>query len=93
MSELYKSLLIIYPEIILSFVAMILLILGSFFQKKSLNLIITISFLTLLFLSFHELIPISDKKVAFNSFYLPSGTDLREKDVRYISSWLNKFVK
>ena len=68
MSELYKSLLIIYPEIILSFVAMILLMLGSFFQKKSLNLIITISFLTLLFLSFHELIPISDKKVAFNSF-------------------------
>ena len=48
MSELYKSLLIIYPEIILSFVAMTVLILGSFFQKKSLNLIITISFLTLL---------------------------------------------
>ena len=34
MSELYKSLLIIYPEIILSFVAMILLMLGSFFSKK-----------------------------------------------------------
>ena len=32
-------------------------------------------------------------KVAFNSFYLPSGTDLKEQDVRYISVWLNKFVK
>ena len=32
-------------------------------------------------------------KVAYNSFYLPSGTDLKEKDVRYISGWLNKFVK
>ena len=54
MSELYKSLLIIYPEIILSFVAMTVLMLGSFFQKKSLNLIITISFLTLFFLFSQE---------------------------------------
>ena len=32
-------------------------------------------------------------KVAYNSFYLPSGTDLKEEDVKYISGWLNKLVK
>ena len=89
MSELYKSLLIIYPEIILSFVAMILLMLGSFFQKKSLNLIITISFLTLLFLSFHELIPISDKKVAFNSFFIEDTLSSFGKFIIFLASALS----
>ena len=89
MSELYKSLLIIYPEIILSFVAMILLMLGSFFQKKSLNLIITISFLTLLFLSFHESIPISDKKFAFNSFFIEDTLSSFGKFIIFLASALS----
>lgn len=36
--------------------------------------------------------PIANK-VAYNSFYLPSGMDLKEKDIKYISSELNKLVK
>ena len=89
MSELYKSLLIIYPEIILSFVAMTVLMLGSFFQKKSLNLIITISFLTLFFLSFHELIPISDKKFAFNSFFIEDTLSSFGKFIIFLASALS----
>ena len=31
-------------------------------------------------------------KVAFNSFYIPSGVDLKESDIKYISSCLNKLI-
>ena len=31
-------------------------------------------------------------KIAFNSFYLPSGVDLKEKDIRHISDCLNKMI-
>ena len=32
-------------------------------------------------------------KVAFNSFYIPSGIDLKESDIKYISSCLNKLIQ
>ena len=51
MVDLYKSLTIIAPELILALVAMTLLMIGSFYQKKSINLIITLSFITLIILS------------------------------------------
>ena len=57
MVDLYKSLTIIAPELILALVAMTLLMIGSFYQKKSINLIITLSFITLIILSINELIP------------------------------------
>ena len=56
MVDLYKSLTIIAPELILALVAMTLLMIGSFYQKKSINLIITLSFITLIILSINELI-------------------------------------
>ena len=31
-------------------------------------------------------------KIAFNSFYLPSGVDLKDKDIRHISDCLNKMI-
>ena len=31
-------------------------------------------------------------KIAFNSFYLPSGVDLNKKDIKYISDCLIKMV-
>ena len=54
MVDLYKSLTIIAPELILALVAMTLLMIGSFYQKKSINLIITLSFITLIILSINE---------------------------------------
>ena len=56
MVDLFESLIIIAPELILAIIAMSLLMIGSFYQKKSINLIIALSFLTLLILSFNELI-------------------------------------
>ena len=56
MVDLFESLIIIAPELILAITAMSLLMIGSFYQKKSINLINTLSFLTLLILSFNELI-------------------------------------
>ena len=55
MVDLFESLIIIAPELILAITAMSLLMIGSFYQKKSMNLINTLSFLTLLIFSFNEL--------------------------------------
>ena len=50
MVDLFESLIIIAPELILAITAMSLLMIGSFYQKKSINLINTLSFLTLFIL-------------------------------------------
>ena len=70
MVDLYKSLTIIAPELILALVAMTLLMIGSFYQKKSINLIITLSFITLIILSINELMPNENQTFAFNAFFI-----------------------
>ena len=70
MVDLFESLIIIAPELILAITAMSLLMIGSFYQKKSINLINTLSFLTLLILSFNELIFNNIQIFAFNGFFI-----------------------
>ena len=70
MVDLFESLIIIAPELILAITAMSLLMIGSFYQKKSINLINTLSFLTLLILSFNELISSNIQAFAFNGFFV-----------------------
>ena len=70
MVDLFESLIIIAPELILAITAMSLLMIGSFYQKKSINLINTLSFLTLLILSFNELIFNNIPIFAVNGFFI-----------------------
>ena len=69
MSELLINLTIIAPELILALVAMALLMIGSFFQKNSINIIISLSFFTLIALSISELFAYSGVQFAFNLFF------------------------
>tara|TARA_Y100001970_G_scaffold40190_2_gene49509 strand:+ start:2041 stop:3486 length:1446 start_codon:yes stop_codon:yes gene_type:complete len=88
-ADLYQNLTIIAPELILALVAMSLLMVGSFFQKKSINLIITLSFLTLLILSINELAPSKIQSFAFNSFFIEDRLSSFAKFIIFLSSSLS----
>mgnify|MGYP003307741630 FL=1 len=89
MVDLYKSLTIIAPELILALVAMTLLMIGSFYQKKSINLIITLSFITLIILSINELIPYENQTFAFNAFFIEDKLSSFAKFVIFFTSSLS----
>ena len=89
MIDLYKSLTIIAPELILALVAMTLLMIGSFYQKKSINLIITLSFITLIILSINELIPSENQVFAFNAFFIEDTLSSFAKFIIFFTSSLS----
>ena len=89
MFELYESLIIIAPELVLAITAMSLLMIGSFYQKKSINLINTLSFLTLLILSFNELIPNNIQAFAFNGFFIEDKLSSFAKFIIFLTSALS----
>ena len=89
MIDLYKSLTIIAPELILALVAMTLLMIGSFYQKKSINLIITLSFITLIILSINELIPSENQVFAFNAFFIEDKLSSFAKFIIFFTSSLS----
>ena len=89
MVDLYKSLTIIAPELILALVAMTLLMIGSFYQKKSINLIITLSFITLIILSINELMPNENQTFAFNAFFIEDKLSSFAKFVIFFTSSLS----
>ncbi len=89
MVDLYKSLTIIAPELILALVAMTLLMIGSFYQKKSINLIITLSFITLIILSINELIPYENQTFAFNAFFIEDKLSSFAKFIIFFTSSLS----
>ncbi len=89
MVDLYKSLTIIAPELILALVAMTLLMIGSFYQKKSINLIITLSFITLIILSINELMPNENQTFAFNTFFIEDKLSSFAKFVIFFTSSLS----
>jgi len=89
MFELYESLIIIAPELVLAITAMSLLMIGSFYQKKSINLINTLSFLTLLILSFNELMPNNIQAFAFNGFFIEDKLSSFAKFIIFITSALS----
>ena len=89
MVDLYKSLTIIAPELILALVAMTLLMIGSFYQKKSINLIITLSFITLIILSINELIHGENQTFAFNAFFIEDKLSSFAKFVIFFTSSLS----
>ena len=89
MFELYESLIIIAPELVLAITAMSLLMIGSFYQKKSINLINTLSFLTLLILSFNELIFNNIQIFAFNGFFIEDKLSSFAKFIIFLTSALS----
>ena len=89
MVDLFESLIIIAPELILAITAMSLLMIGSFYQKKSINLIITLSFLTLLILSFNELISNNIQTFAFNGFFIEDKLSSFAKFIIFLTSALS----
>ena len=89
MVNLFESLIIIAPELILAITAMSLLMIGSFYQKKSINLIITLSFLTLLILSFNELISNNIQDFAFNGFFIEDKLSSFAKFIIFLTSALS----
>ena len=89
MVNLFESLIIIAPELILAITAMSLLMIGSFYQKKSINLIITLSFLTLLILSFNELISNNIQTFAFNGFFIEDKLSSFAKFIIFLTSALS----
>ena len=89
MVDLFESLIIIAPELILAITAMTLLMIGSFYQKKSINLINTLSFLTLLILSFNELIFNNIQIFAFNGFFIEDKLSSFAKFIIFLTSALS----
>ena len=89
MVDLFESLIIIAPELILAITAMSLLMIGSFYQKKSINLINTLSFLTLLILSFNELIFNNIQIFAFNGFFIEDKLSSFAKFIIFLTSALS----
>ncbi len=102
MSELLINLTIIAPELILALVAMALLMIGSFFQKNSINIIISLSFFTLIALSISELFAYSGVQFAFNLFFIEDNLSRLSKfliffsasvSVLMASNWLRSYDK
>ena len=89
MVDLFESLIIIAPELILAITAMSLLMIGSFYQKKSINLINTLAFLTLLILSFNELIFNNIQIFAFNGFFIEDKLSSFAKFIIFLTSALS----
>ena len=89
MVDLFESLIIIAPELILAITAMSLLMIGSFYQKKSINLINTLAFLILLILSFNELIFNNIQIFAFNGFFIEDKLSSFAKFIIFLTSALS----
>ena len=92
MEEMFSNISAMIPEIILVTSAMILLMVGSFYQKKSINFIIFTAFAILFVLSFIELFIQKDTVYIFNSFYIEDGLTRISKFVIFLSSSISIII-
>ncbi|MEC9458905.1 MAG: hypothetical protein VYB67_03000, partial [Pseudomonadota bacterium] len=86
MEEMFINISAMIPEIILVTSSMILLMVGSFYQKKSINFIIYTAFIILFVLSFTELFLQKDTVYIFNSFYIEDRLTRISKFIIFLSS-------
>mgnify|MGYP001195471227 FL=1 len=73
MDIILNDLLLITPEILLTFSAITLLMLGSFSKKNSAKIVIYFSVLTLFLVSFLEILMPWDAEVVFNKSLLENS--------------------
>ena len=92
MEEMFINISAMIPEIILVTSSMILLMVGSFYQKKSINFIIYTAFIILFVLSFTELFLQKDTVYIFNSFYIEDRLTRISKFIIFLSSSISIII-
>jgi len=92
MEEIFSNISVMIPEIIIVTSSMILLMVGSFYQKKSINFIIFTAFIILFLLSFVELFLQRDTVYIFNSFYIEDGLTRISKFIIFLSSSISIII-